>query len=154
MQYNKRRDELLANDVSLVLISIGVAEKAKELMAHLDVSSGEEWFFVDPENHLYNALELNSGVMSTFGSIDTPLAFRDRIFGVGGRKDGLEELIDVLGKWKDAVYIPPKQEQAFQQGGAFLFQGGDTAYAHYDGGAGAHVEVEKVVEKAFSLTQS
>jgi hypothetical protein len=27
----------------------------------------------------------------------------------------MKDLLDVLGKWKDAVYIPPKQEQAFQR---------------------------------------
>jgi len=154
VQYNKRREELLANHVSLVLVSIGVPEKAKALMDHLNVSSGEEWFLVDPKNLLYNALNLNKGVASTFGSIDTPFAFRDRIFGVGGRKDGVGDLIDVLGKWKDAVYVPPRQEQAFQQGGAFLFQGEETFFAHYDGGVGAHVEVGKVVEKAISVAKS
>ena len=139
--------------MSLVLISIGVPEKAKALMKHLGVDDGQEWFFVDPENLLYIVLELNSGIASTFGSLDTPFAFRDRIFGTGGREDGMDTLFEVLGKWNEAVYIPPKQEQAFQQGGAFIFQGGNTVFAHYDGGAGAHVEVGKVVDKAINLGQ-
>ena len=65
----------------------------------------------------------------------------------------MKDLLDVLGKWKDAVFIPPKQEQAFQQGGAFIFKGKDTIFAHYDASAGAHVEVMSVVERAIEIAR-
>jgi hypothetical protein len=87
----------------------------KKLLKHLEVQDGEDWVFVDPENRLYDALELNSGIETTLFSIETPLAFRDRFFGSNGRKDGMKDLLGVLGKWKDAVYIPPKSDQAFQR---------------------------------------
>jgi len=117
-------------------------------LKHLDIDEGEKWIFVDPENTLYDTLQLNRGIETTFFSIETPFAFKDRIFGSNDRKDGMKDLLDVLGKWKDAVYIPPKQEQAFQQGGAFIFKGEETAFAHYDAAAGTHVEVATAVEKA------
>lgn len=63
----------------------------------------------------------------------------------------MKDLLYVLGKWKDAIYLPPKQEQAFQQGGAFIFKGGDTIFAHYDAAAGAHIEVLDVVQRAIQV---
>ncbi len=116
---------------------------------HLNINDALEWIFVDPENKSYDALQLNSGIETTFLSIETPFAFRDRIFGMNGRKDGMKDLLDILGKWK--VYLPPKQEQAFQQGGAFIFKGEDTVFAHYDAAAGAHIEVMNVVERAIKV---
>jgi len=134
-----------------VLVSIGKPEVGKKLLQHLDIDRGDEWIFVDPENILYEALQLNSGVETTFFSIETPFAFRDRLFGANGRKDGMKDLLDVLGKWKDAVYVPPKREQAFQQGGVFIFKGESTIYAYYDAAAGTHLEVAKAVEKALEI---
>jgi len=118
-----------------------------KLLKHLEVDNGEEWIFCDPENRLYDALQLNRGIETTFFSIETPFAFKDRIFG-SDRKDGMKDLVDVLGKWKDAVYMPPKQEQAFQQGGAFVFKGETTVFAHYDAAVGTHLEVAKAVDRA------
>jgi hypothetical protein len=96
-------------------VSIGKPEVGKKLLQHLEVNRGDELIFVDPDNILYEALQLNSGVETTFFSIETPFAFRDRLFGSNDRKDGMKDLLDVLGKWKNAVYIPPKREQAFQR---------------------------------------
>lgn len=148
VQYNRVRPSLLANNIDLMLVSIGKPDVGKKLLKHLELDQGEDWIFVDPENKLYDALQLNRGVETTFFSIETPYAFRDRLFGTNGRKDGMTDLLKVLGKWKDAVYIPPKSEQAFQQGGAFIFKGNDTVLAHYDAAAGTHIEVSLVVEKA------
>ena len=47
-----------------------------------------------------------------------------------------------------AIYIPPKQEQAFNQGGAFLFDGDETAFAHYDESTGAHCDIQQVIDLA------
>lgn len=153
MQYNRIRKTLLAeNNIHLVMISIGLPSKGEQLIQHLQVEEGQDWIFVDPENVCYDKLDLNKGVASTFGSIETPFAFRDRIFGLNGRTDGMKDLIDVLGKWKDAVYIPPKQEQAFIQGGTFIFQGKDTRFAHYDASAGSHMDVGNAVEKAITIS--
>lgn len=148
VQYNRVRPSLLERNVDLVLVSIGKPEVAKTLFQHLDIENGEDWIFIDPDNRLYDALHLNKGIETTFFSIETPFAFRDRIFATNGRKDGMTDLLNVLRKWKDAVYIPPKPDQAFQQGGAFIFKGNNTLFAHYDAAAGTHVEVAKAVQKA------
>ena len=47
-----------------------------------------------------------------------------------------------------AFYIPPKQSQAFLQGGTFVFQGDRTIFAHYDPSTAAHASVESVLELA------
>jgi len=65
-----------------------------------------------------------------------------------------EELLGVLGKWKDAVFVPPKQEQAFFQGGAFLFSGGGTSYAHYDEATAAHAVPAEMIEKALEAAEA
>ena len=101
--------------MDLIVVSIGKPEIGKQLIDHLEVENGEDWIFVDPENKLYDALELLSGVDTTFFSIETPFAFRDRFFGLNGREDGMKDLLNVLGKWKDAVFIPPKLDQSFQR---------------------------------------
>jgi hypothetical protein len=48
-----------------------------------------------------------------------------------------------------AFFIPPKKEQAFLQGGTFVFDGTKTVYAHYDESPGAHAELEEVLEFAY-----
>lgn len=49
-----------------------------------------------------------------------------------------------------AFYVPPKQEQAFLQGGTFIFDGPDTVYAHYDESTAAHANVDEVIKLAMS----
>jgi hypothetical protein len=48
----------------------------------------------------------------------------------------------------EAFYIPPKQEQAFLQGGTFVFKGTETVFAHYDPSTAAYPPLEKVVDIA------
>lgn len=66
-----------------------------ELVKHLELSSGEDYLFVDPENLLYDELSLNFGVKETFFSIETPFAFLDRF----SKQDGMKDLLQVLSKW-------------------------------------------------------
>lgn len=49
----------------------------------------------DPENALYDDLDLNRGVVETFFSPSTPFAFLDRFT----KKDGMKDLTEVLSKW-------------------------------------------------------
>lgn len=132
-------------------------------MQHLEITNGGEgWFYCDPKNELYDALNLNSG-FSTLFAPETAYTMRDRIFGELGiseifrtneKVDSMKDLFGVLEKWKDAVYMPPKQEQAFQQGGTFVFKGRDTLYAHYDASTGAHLSVENAVQIAVEGMES
>mmetsp|Transcript_31870 Transcript_31870/g.52551 ORF Transcript_31870/g.52551 Transcript_31870/m.52551 type:complete len:139 (+) Transcript_31870:534-950(+) len=126
------------------MVSIGKPEVGKDLVAHLELQGGDQFMFVDPDNSLYDQLDLNRGVVETFFSPSTPLAFLDRMT----RKDGMKDLMEVLSKWNKAVYLPPKQEQAFNQGGTFIFNGPKTVFAHYDESTGAHPKLAEVVDLA------
>lgn len=134
----------MANNVKLLMVSIGKPEIGKELVAHLELTNGDKFLFVDPENALYDELDLNRGVKETFFSPSTPLSFLDRFT----TKDGMQDLIQVLSKWNKAIYIPPKQSQAFNQGGTFIFDDAKTVFAHYDESTGAHAKVADVVDLA------
>ena len=137
--------------MKLVIVSIGVPEKGKALCEHLAVADGENFVFVDPSNALYDDLDLNKSVARTFFNPATPLAFKDRLFREGSMFSS--ELTEVLSKWKDAFYIPPKQDQAFNQGGAFIFDEDRTVYAHYDEATAAHALPDDMVEKALATAK-
>lgn len=145
LKYNNVRDELLENDVKLVMVSLGLPEKGKELISHLELTNGDEYLFVDPENALYDNLQLNSGVGSMI-TMATSFSFLDRFT----TKGGMDVLLNVLSKWKDAIYIPPKQSQAFNQGGTFVFNGPTTNFAHYDESTAAHANVIDVMKIAIN----
>jgi hypothetical protein len=102
MQWSKRYDsspELRA--IPFVMVSIGVPEKASSLIDHLELSryGTDTKLFVDPDNAVYDALDLNRGVQRTFFSPSTPFAFWDRVVQPGG----LQELGGVLAKWNKGM---------------------------------------------------
>jgi hypothetical protein len=88
-------DELSSMGVSLIMVSIGKPQIGKELIEHLGVPNGKECLFVDPDNALYDTLNLNKGIKETFFSPSTPFAFLGRFT----KKDGMKELTEVLSKW-------------------------------------------------------
>jgi len=120
------------------------------MISHLNLENGQDFIYADPDNALYDDLDLNRGVATTFFSPATPFAFRDKIFGADykGGSYNFSELFEVLGKWNKAVYVPPKQEQAFNQGGTFIFDGDKTLFTHYDEATAAHADLETVVQLA------
>lgn len=144
MQWSEKLDELEEIGVKLVMISIGKPEVGKRLVDHLGLENGDKYLFVDPDNILYDSLMLNRGIKETFLSIETPFAFLERFTKPGGTK----HLTEVLSKWNNAVYTPPKQEQAYNQGGTFIFDGEETVFAHYDASTGAHSNIEEVIDLA------
>jgi len=81
--------------VRLVLVSVGKPDVAKKLIGHLDFHQGERYLFVDPDNAVYDALDLNRGIGRTFFNVNTPFAFLDRFT----REDGTKELGEILSKW-------------------------------------------------------
>ena len=99
LQWSKRKDELDRLGITLKMVSIGTPEKGKSLIQHLGIANGEKYLFVDPENILYDDLQLNRGVKETFFSPSTPFAFLDRFT----KKDGMKELLEVLSKWNKGV---------------------------------------------------
>ena len=138
-------EELQANQIDLVLVSIGLPEKARQLMEHLNcIPNPQQIFFVDPDNTLYDLLELNRGVQRTFFNVNTPYAFLRR----WQQPNGMQDLMRVLQRWNQAVYIPPRKAQALLQGGTIVFCGRDTLYAHYDPSTASHADLDKVIQLA------
>ena len=62
----------------------------------------------------------------------------------------MSDLNSVLGKWGDAFIIPPKQKQALNQGGLFVFDGDDSVFVHYDASTGAHGDLDQAVAVALN----
>ena len=143
MQLERRRAELEGRGVGLYAVGIGTSEKAKLVANHVGYSSDK--LFADPDNVLYDALQLNSGLQRTFFNPATPYAILDRL-----TSQKMGDLNTVLGKWKDAFIIPPKQSQALNQGGLFVFDGDDSAFVHYDASTGAHGDLDQAVAVALA----
>lgn len=101
VQWCRRMEELNEMGVTLVLVSIGKPEIAKNLVEHLDIPNGEVYLYVDPDNTLYDALGLNKGVRETFFSPSTPMAFLDRLT----KPDGMADLMGVLSKWNKGRFV-------------------------------------------------
>jgi hypothetical protein len=92
-------DELERMGIKLVMVSIGKPEIGRQLIDHLEFANGEQYLFVDPENALYDNLDLNRGVKRTFFSPSTPLSFLDRL----SKPDGAKELKEILFKWSKGM---------------------------------------------------
>ena len=99
--------------------------------------------YCDPENTAYDALELKKGVGTTVFTIDTPLAILAR-----AQKDNAKDLVDATKRWKP--WLPPKSDQGLQQGGAFVFEGEELLFQHYDPSTGAHVDLDTVLKVALT----
>ena len=129
--------------MGLYAVGIGTSEKANLVAKHVGYAPSK--LLADPENVLYDALQLNSGLQRTFFNPATPYAILDRLTS---RKMG--DLNAVLGRWGDAFIIPPKQKQALNQGGLFVFDGADSVFVHYDASTGAHGDLDKAVAVALA----
>ena len=124
-------------------VGIGTSEKAHLVADHVGYSRDK--LLADPDNLLYDALQLNSGLQRTFFNPSTPYAILDRL-----TSNKMGDLNAVLGRWKDAFIIPPKQAQALNQGGLFVFDGDASAFVHYDASTGAHGDLDRAVAVAFA----
>lgn len=113
--------QLREADVALRCVGIGTAERGREFCNH--VGFPQELLFSDPENAAYTALGLKKGVDTTFFTVDTPLSILAR-----AKKDGAKDLIEATSRWKP--WLPPKNDQGLQQGGAFVFEGETLLFGH------------------------
>lgn len=125
------------------MISIGKPEIGAKLCDHLGIKGGEELIFVDPENQLYDDLDLNRGVVRTLFNPATPESILERM-----KNNDAALLGEVLGKWSKAFFIPPKMDQGYIQGGSFVFDCDQTLLAHYDVSTGAHADINTVIDTA------
>jgi hypothetical protein len=100
LKYSREVEMLVESNIKLIVIGIGKPSVGKELITHLQIPNGDQFVFADPENILYDRLDLNRGVPSTFFSIATPLALGDRFL-----KGDTKDLGEVLEKWKNGMDI-------------------------------------------------
>lgn len=106
-----------------------------------------ELLFCDPDNISYNALSLKQGVGLTFFSVETPLAIKKRM-----DEGTMGDLSEILPRW--TPWVPPKTQQAFQQGGIFVFEGSRCVMDHFDKATGAHADFKMVLDAAKSYSQA
>ena len=99
--------------------------------------------YSDPENVCYTALGLYKGVAETFFSPATPVSMLKRL-----TTDRMADLRDIMTRWKP--WTPPKQDQAFQQGGQLVFRGDRTLFFHKDPATGAYADLDALVALATS----
>lgn len=131
--------KLQAAGVDLVCVGIGTVETAQKFCDH--VGFPRELLYADPENAGYDALCLTKGLAPTFFNPETPLAILRRL-----QQDGAADLVSATARWRP--WLPPKSDQGLQQGGAFVFDGPDLLYSHYDPSTGAHAELADVLGAA------
>ncbi|PSC71988.1 seleno U [Micractinium conductrix] len=126
----------------MYLVSIGTAERGRQFCTQ--TLFPPELLLCDPENVTYTALGLKKGIRQTFLSYETPLAMWQRIKG-----GDMSDLKAVLSRWtKQELWVPPKADQAYQQGGAVVFDGKRLVFAHYDAATSAHVDFKLLIREA------
>lgn len=97
----------------------------------------------DPSSQVYAALGLRKGVKATFFDRATPEAMLAQM-----RNGKIEDLKEVLREWITyKLWVPPKQDQAFQQGGVFVFEGDECVLEWRDRATGDHVDFDRVLER-------
>jgi len=129
----------------LLLVSIGTEEKLA--MFHEETKFPLDTLYADADSSCYQALGLYKSVRRAFFDPATPMSMLSRI-----QNEGMGDLADIMPRWKP--WIPPKQDQAFQQGGMLVFQGEDAVFFHRDQATGDHANFEEVLRAALGGTSS
>mmetsp|Transcript_23511 Transcript_23511/g.60131 ORF Transcript_23511/g.60131 Transcript_23511/m.60131 type:complete len:85 (+) Transcript_23511:513-767(+) len=62
---------------------------------------------------------------------------------------GLGDLQDILSRWQP--WLPPKQDQAFNQGGAYVFEGSRVLFSHHDPSTGSHADFQKLLGTSLTM---
>jgi len=132
---------LAQGNVRTLCVGIGTLETAHKFCDHVGFPA--EHLYTDPDNAVYAALGLRKGVGATLFSASTPFAILDRV-----RKDGAADLLAATARWKP--WLPPKSDQGLQQGGAFVFDGADLLFQHYDPSTGAHADLNQLIRVALA----
>lgn len=128
-----------AEGTKLFLVSIGTWERSKDFVKVTGFPA--ELLLVDPETSTYDALGLNKGLKETFLSWETPQAIKRRMDS--GATQDLQDVMKVWQPWQ-----PPRNDQALNQGGMFIFEGPRCVYAHFDKATGDHADLAQVRQLA------
>ncbi len=132
-------------------MTIATPQKAHHVLTDLNLPTN--FVYVDPEASIHKTLNLHDSFANTFLSPYTPLSISKRIFNdplnpLSGFRAEKSPLPSVLSKWipSGRAVIPPKQKQAFNQGGVFVFSpvGRELVFAHADRATGDHADIDDV----------
>lgn len=84
------------------------------------------------------------GLKETFFSPETP-----RAIWADMQSGRIETLKGVMKVWtKQELWVPPRQDQALQQGGIVVFEGRRAVWVWRDPATGAHADLAQVVAVA------
>lgn len=125
----------------LLLVSIGTNEKLA--MFHDETQFPLETLYADADSACYEALDLYKSVRRTFFDPATPVSMLRRI-----QSEGMGDLGNIMKRWKP--WVPPRQDQAFQQGGMFVFRGEEAVFIHRDRATGDHADFSAVLRASRS----
>jgi hypothetical protein len=130
-------------NVKMYLVSIGTPERGLEFCKQTGFSPDR--LLADPDAAMYPCFGFVKSVQATFFSKETPYAIWRDI--QSGR---IQDLKDVMKAWTamKTLWIPPKQDQAFNQGGVVVFEGKNVLYCYKDPATGAHADLDEVVRIA------
>ncbi|KAG7672259.1 hypothetical protein Ndes2526B_g06754 [Nannochloris sp. 'desiccata'] len=129
----------------MLLLSIGTKERGLEFCERTGFDSSR--LLADPESNSYAPLGMKKGVKETFFSKETPNAIWEDM-----KTGRIETLKGVMKVWiKQKLWIPPQQDQAFQQGGVVIFDGEKVVWVWRDPATGAHADLKEVVRVATAL---
>lgn len=67
------------------------------------------------------------------------------------RPAGMDDLKDVMRRWQP--WTPPRNDQALQQGGMFVFRGAACVWSRFDAATGDHADLDTVLGVATQLGQ-
>jgi len=132
----------------MLLLSIGTKERGLEFCDKTGFDPSR--LLADPESNSYAPLGMKKGIKQTFFSKETPNAIWEDI-----KSGRIETLKGVLKVWtKQKLWIPPQQDQAYQQGGMVIFDGEKVVWVWRDPATGAHADLKEVVRVATALASS
>jgi AhpC/TSA antioxidant enzyme len=132
----------------MLLISIGKTERGIEFCEKTGFDPSR--LLADPDSNSYAPLGMKKGLKETFFSKETPYAIWEDI-----KSGRIETLKKVMKVWiKNKLWIPPQQDQAFQQGGIVIFDGEKVVWVWRDPATGAHADLKEVVRIATALKSS
>ncbi|GMH41023.1 hypothetical protein BSKO_08933 [Bryopsis sp. KO-2023] len=124
--------------VKLFLVSMGPPERGLEFSELTGFRP--ERLIADPDSTLYKSVGFYTGLI-TFFNPKTPLSLLQRVV-----KDGAKDLVEAFQTWKP--WIPPRINQAYQEGGCLVFEGKECVLAYYEEGPGTHVDFEVLLKAA------
>lgn len=126
----------------MYLVSIGTPQRGVEFCQKTGFST--ERLLADPDNAAYDVLGFKKGVKETFFDYNTPLSMWERI-----KTGNTQDIKDVMNVWtKGPLWVPPKQDQAFQQGGVVIYKGKELVWSHYDPATSSHADFNEVIKVA------